>query len=156
MTFDLTAARLAWIEVTFASVASQGDALAERIEHTVELQVDLVDLDEFSRLFISPLDQDGNPKPDANPPATPERLEEWANIDDTARALAIVKDWRKVKSGGVVVPYSDDAMRKMMRVPNFAAALFLEAYPKAYAGISATRLGNSDGSPANGAASDLA
>lgn len=153
MSFDLTAARLIWIPVPFAGMQSTGDALAEPIEYTVELQVDLIDLDEFSRLFVSPLDADGNPRPDAIPPADDRRIAEWSRIDDTYRALAIVKDWRGVKSGGVTTPFSEAALRKMMRVPNFSQALFLRAFPTAYAGIKDTRLGNSEGSPANGLAS---
>lgn len=154
MDFDLTAKRLIWIPVTFAGMASKGGAIAEPIEHKVELLVDLVDLDEFGRLFVSPLDDDGNPRPDAIPPATPERLEEWNKINDTVRALTIVKDWRGVKAGGRKVPFSEDGLRSLMIVPNFAVGLFMRAYPTAYAGMKETRLGNSDSSPANGAASD--
>jgi len=153
MSFDLTAKRLIWIPVTFAGMASDNDANAEPIEHKVELQVELVDLDQFSRLFVSPLDDDGNPLPDAIPEATPERIAEWQQTNDTTRALALVKDWRGVKSGQVTVPFSEAGLRQLMLVPNFAVALFLRAYPTAYAGMKETRLGNSDSSPANGAAS---
>jgi len=148
--FDLTDRRLVWIPVTWAVMQSIGDALAEPVERTVELQIDLVDLDEFGRLFVSPLDENGDPKPDAVPPATPERVQEWKGINDTVRALAIVNDWRKVKSGGRVIPYSEDAMAKLMRVPGFAAALFLDAFPKAYAAVKETRQGNLPSLPEGG------
>lgn len=148
--FDLQTRRLVWIPVTFATMVSEGDELAKVAEKTVELQVDLVDLDEFSRLFVSPLDRDGNPRPGT----TPERLAEWEAIDDTVRAIAITNDWRKVRSGGRVIPYSEENMAKLMRVPNFASALFHEAYPRAYAAIEDTRLGNSESSPDDGQASD--
>lgn len=152
--FDLQTRRLVWIEVTFPVMESVGDAIAEPIDKTIELQVDLVDLDEFARLFVSPYDAEGNVRPDAKPEPTPERLEEWKGIDDTVRALAITNDWRKVKSGGRVIPYSEDAMRKLMRVPNFAPALFHQAYPMAYGGLKDTRRGNSPSSPEDGPASD--
>lgn len=153
MSFDLTAKRVIWIPVTFAGMSSVADAIAEPIEHKVELLVELVDLDEFSRLFVSPLDDDGNPRPDAIPPATPERIAEWETINDTTRALAIVQDWRGVKDGPRNVPFTEAGLRSLMVVPNFAVGLFLRAYPTAYAGMKETRLGNSDSSPANGAAS---
>lgn len=153
MSFNLTAKRLVWIPVKFAGMASQGEAIAEPVEHEVELLVDLVDLDEFSRLFVSPYDDDGNPRPDAIPEATPERLAEWEKINDTTRALSIVQDWRGVKDGARTIPFTEDGLRSLMVVPNFAVALFLRAYPTAYAGMKETRLGNSESSPANGAAS---
>lgn len=152
--FDLQTKRLVWIEVTWDALESRGDELAEVVQRTIELQVELVDLDEFGRLFISPLDDDGNPRPGAVPEATPERIAEWQKMNDTDRALAVVKDWRRVRSGGKVVPYSDEGMRHMMRIPNFPPALFLNAYPRAYAGMKDTRRGNSKSSPADGQASD--
>jgi hypothetical protein len=152
--FDLTARRLVWLPVTFKGMQSVGDALAEPVDHTIELQVDLVDLDEFGRLFVSPLDDEGNPRPDAVPPATPDRVKEWNEINDVYRAKAIVTDWRKVKSNGSTLPFSTDALEKLMKVPNFNTALFMNAYPTAYAGMKDTRLGNSEGSPVNGPGSD--
>jgi len=151
--FDLTAKRLVWIAVNFRGVKSEGEAVAEAIEHTIEVRVELVDLDEFGRLFIDPRNEDGTPNTDAVPAATPERLEEWDRMNDTDRAIAIVSDWRGVVSNGKPVPFSVDALRLMMRVPNFAVGLFRVAYPKAYAGIKDTRQGNSESSPAVGAAS---
>lgn len=153
-TFDLTAARLIWLPITWPVLESKGDELAEVVEKTVELQVELVDLDEFRRLFISPLDEDGEPRKDAEPPATPERLEEWAKLDDAARAVRIVKDWRRIKANSVNVTFNEERLRQLLKVPGFGAALFMKAYPAAYAGMKETRSGNSEGSPATGAASD--
>jgi hypothetical protein len=152
-TFDLTAKRLVWIKVHFAGVVSDGDAVAEPVEHSIDVRIELVNLDEFGRLFVSPLDDEGNPNPDAVPAPTPERLEEWDKMNDTDRALAIINDWRGVVSNGTPVPFSEEALRVMMRVPNFAVGLFRTAYPRAYAGLKDTRSGNSASSPANGAAS---
>lgn len=156
MSFDVTAGRLVWIPVEWPGLASVGDELAKPVTNRVELQVELVDTVEFRRLFITPYNPDGTVNPHADPKPTPERLEEWGNLRDIDRAVAIVRDWRKVKSGRVALPFSEDNLAKLVRVPGFSYALFQLDYPAAIAGMERTREGNSESSPADGAASDAA
>jgi len=151
--FDLTAKRMVWIEVKFMGMRSVGDQVAEPVEHKVRLHVELVDIPEFQRLFSAPVDRDGNPNPNAEPPATPERIKEWTEMRDVDRAQALVTDWRGVKAGGQTVPFSAENLAKLMRVPNFSQAFFRSAYPMAYSALKETRQGNSEGSPAAGAES---
>lgn len=137
--FDITAARLAWIPLEFAGLISTGDELAKPVTHRIELQVDLIDLEEFARLFESPRDRDtGEPLPGV----TPERLAEWDNMMDADRAVRIIKDWRKVKANGVNLPFTEENLRKLFKVPNVGLAFFTRAFVEAYRGVAETREGN--------------
>lgn len=145
--FDLAEKRLVWIPVTWPGLASDGDKLAEPVEHKAEFQVELVDLDRFQFLFLNPVAEDGGKLPWAND----EAFDAWKSgkVTDRFRAAELTADWRGIARGGVKVPYSAEAMSVLMGKPNFPAAYFA-AYMLAYNAIKETRAGNSEGSPETG------
>jgi hypothetical protein len=145
--FDLAEKRLVWISVTWPGLASEGDKLAEPVEHKAEFQVELVDIDQFQFLFVSPIAEDGT----KHLWATDEAFAAWSKgeVNDRYRARELTSDWRGIASNRVKVPYSPDAMNALMGKPNFSKAYF-QAYMEAWNAIAETRAGNSEGSPETG------
>jgi hypothetical protein len=141
--FDLAEKRLAWIPVKWPGFASAGDDVGRPVEHEVELRVELPDLDRFATLFMDPVAEDGTKLPNR----TDADFDEWkaGKVDDDRRADELVVDWRKVMNAGTPVPFTPEAMRKLLRVPNFSRSFF-ESYAAAYAGREKLRAGNSEGS----------
>jgi len=133
-TFDLTARPLLWIPVTWPGLkpgGEDGDGLAEMVEHTIELQVELVDATDAVPLI----------SPDDDKPTT--KLEAF---------MIFVKNWRKIGNAGSPAPFnSDNASLLLNRFPAFFDA-FRMAYLNALVGKVEVREKNSDASPANGQA----
>lgn len=139
--FDLADKRLAWIKVRFPGFRSNGDAPGEVVEHEIELQVDLVDRDEFGRLFLRPDEAE-----------KPEEAKAYDALTELDRFKSVVSNWRGVAMNGASVSFTDDHIKRLLNVPNFGDG-FNTAYLLAWQGKADTRTGNSNGSLANGQAS---
>jgi len=134
--FDLLDRPLVWIPVKFRGLKQEDESgLAVSVEYEVEVQVEIVDRDEFRRLFQP---EEGTPK-----------------LDEMAIATRVVHGWRKVRAGGRPLDFNSDNLAKMLRVPNFALALEL-AYLEAFQGKAKVREGNSEGSQPGGRADEQA
>lgn len=138
--FDISEKRLAWIPVDFTMLKSDGDDLAVPVTYTIELQVDLVDKDEFKKIWVMP-----------DPEDEPEAFVEFTKMGELGRFKMLVHNWRGVVSGGRSVPFTDENIERMIAVPMFTQG-FNIAYPNAWSGRAETRAKNSEDSPANGAA----
>ncbi|MBA2718523.1 MAG: hypothetical protein H0U52_04640 [Chloroflexi bacterium] len=135
--FDLLDRPLHWITVKWPGLA-QGEnesELSQPAEHKVELRVELLDREEVQRYFPAAFDLPDDP---------PAELETFKRV---------VKEWRKVVSGGRAVPMNDENIAILLKAPMLGAA-FTEAYLKAIGGRVEVREKNSQGSPSNGRADD--
>lgn len=151
MSFDLTEARLVWIEVKWKGMRSEGEGLAAPVDYEIELYVELVDRDRLAELFI----------PDT---LTDEEILELARqgtaamtgrllAKEQATFKALVHDWRKVLEGGKSVPMTPKRVARLLKVPNFGDA-FHEDYMAAWKGQVKEREKNFGGSPENGRAAE--
>lgn len=132
MSFDLTDAPLLWVPVTWPMLKpGPDDGIAIVEEARIDVLVEIVDRDELKAIFYA---EDG--------------AEQMSDFDGFKR---IVRDWRKVMDGNSPVPFTDENIEKILRVPSFPNAL-QTAYLKACNGSVAVREGNSESSPPVGRA----
>jgi hypothetical protein len=136
--FDISAKRLAWIDVEFAGFVSTDGEPGKPTTHKIGLQIDLIDRDEFLQLFV---------EPDAE--AEPEKHKAFAALTEMDRFKRVVTDWRGVASNGVAVSFEDEHIGKLLKVPNFGDGFNL-SYLLAWKGREKERSGNSAGSAASG------
>lgn len=131
--FDLLDRPLHWIPVKWNALvaAKKASDLSVPGSHEIELRVELVDREEAIRMFPSIFGEGG---------------EEQPGLEVFKRA---VKEWRKIKANGQVVPMTDENIKLLLGVPCFEAA-FKVAYVTALAGQSEVREGNSSASPGGG------
>ena len=138
--FDLADKRMVWIPVRWPGVAApDAEGVAQNVEHEIECFVELLDKDRLKEVFYPERDEDDDPD-------EAEKLER-----DLGKFMAVVTDWRKVKSGGASAPFNKDNARKILKVPMFASG-FEESYIAAWSGQLEIREKNSDGSSATGSA----
>lgn len=135
--FDLSAPRLTWIPVRWKGVQDDEDGRGQSMEHEIECRVDLVDSDRMKEIFPAAADEEAEDGP-----------EELSNLE---KFKALTKDWRGVVAGGKPVPFDDEAISKMLRLPNFAQG-FEMSYLKAWMGQVEYREKNSSALSAGGAA----
>lgn len=136
--FDLLDRPLVFIPVKWAGIGKTDDGGAIRVDHVVDIQVELLDRDEFSDWII-----------EANKDV--EREDRAAH--ELATIKKVAKGWRKIKAGGRDVAWNDENLAKLLLWPGFVTA-FGEAYMTAWRGELETRTGNSDGSPGIGLAGE--
>lgn len=139
MSFDLLDRPLLYIPVKWPGLGVDDDGKAKPVEHSVEVQIELLDSDEANAWI-----DESSKEP-----------EDVAARD--AHSLAsfkrVAKGWRGVKAGTRTADFSDDNIARMLRAPGFSYA-FGTAYAEAMRGKVAIREGNSDGSPAPGPAGE--
>jgi len=139
--FDLYDRPLVWIPVKFPGLSQpDGDEVAVAIMHEVELQVEILDREQFAE-WMQLLEAD------AENAGTVDRQAENRSV------TMIVKGWRKVKARGRTVEFNEENLRRLLAWPNFVTALGT-SYMKAWQGQAETRLGNSASSPAGGRAGE--
>lgn len=146
--FDLLAKPLLWIPVIWDGLApGEGEEVAQPIEHRIDVQVEILDRDAFTE-WLRGGTADAGTAADADDEA----------FDPAARAAhelasfkAVASNWRKVVAGGAALPFNDENVALMLRVPGFVPA-FGQAYVKAFRGQAEERVGNSESSPNNGRA----
>lgn len=140
--FDLLDRPLLWIPVTWPGLKRGKDGFAEEVEHEIECEVELLDdKEEFLVMFGLKVVAEGEEPP---PP-----------VDEFEAFKRLVKNWRRIAIGGVPLEFSDDNIRRVLRLPSFAVGL-QAAYMNALAGKVRTREKNSEGSRGNGRAGDSA
>lgn len=154
--FDLSAVTAAvWIPVYFPALkpGDTEEADAQMVEHRIDVQVELMDMNDVDRWFMFDLGEDGKLMGrdgkvimDGDKPAE--------EPTDHARFMRVVRNWRKVTSKGASVPFTAENAAIILGVPTFPIA-FGKAYLQAIAGKVETREKNSAGSPADGPAGDL-
>lgn len=130
MSFDLAAKRLAWLPVKWKGFASSGDEPGQVVEHEIEVQVELVEREEFARLFVQP-----------DPEAEPDKAAQFNRLTDLERFNTVASNWRKVVAGTTSIPFNPENVAKLMGVPNFPLAFF-QSYANAWQAIPETRAGN--------------
>jgi hypothetical protein len=139
MSFDLLNRPLVFIPVTWAGLGEAGDGAAVEIEHSIDVQIELLDRDEFQAWLERSGEDVENP------------VERAAHELATFREVA--KGWRKIKANGRTPEFNDENVARLLRFPGFVSA-FGAAYLKAWRGKVEVREGNSGGSPANGLAGE--
>ena len=139
MSFDLLDRPLLYIPVKWPGLGVDDDGKAKEIEHSVEVQIELLDSDEANAW----IDESVKEQKDAEAQAA----------HDLASFKRVAKGWRGVKSGTRTADFSDENIARMLRAPGFSFH-FGNAYAEAMRGKVATREGNSDGSPAPGPAGE--
>lgn len=132
--FDILDRPFLWIPVRWPSLrpgGANGEGVAEAVEIGIELQVELLDADAV--------------KPLVDP-------EDGEQLDKVDAFLLVVKDWRRIVSGGQPLPFAKPAAQALIKkeLPFFDA--FRVAYVQACLGRVETRAGNSESSPGNGRA----
>jgi hypothetical protein len=106
--FDLATKRTAWIEVKFRGLKSEGDALGVPFEHIIDMEVELIDREEFNRLFIMPDEVE-----------EPEAFAAYQAITNLEKITRVAINWRKIKFGGNPADFSEENLARMLNVPNF-------------------------------------
>jgi len=135
--FDLLALPLLWIPIQWAGLSQAEEAgVAVPITHEVEIQVKILDRDQFSAWLKKCLEDSQNPDVDA-------KVER-----EIFRTVAC--NWRKIKGSP---EFSDDNIDKLLRWPGFIVA-FADAYREAWHGRAKVREGNSASSPSAGRAEE--
>lgn len=133
--FDLLDRPLVYVPIKWPGVGQSDDGAAVAVEHMVEVQVELLDRDEFADWIV-----------DAN-----RDIEDKA--DRSAHELAtfkrVAKGWRKVRMSNRAAPFDDGNIATLLRFPGFVTA-FGTTYMDTWRGEVAIREGNSEGSPATG------
>lgn len=139
--FDLLDRPLMWIPVRWPGLKPGPDGgVAVPTEHEIEVEVELLDdKEEFTKVF------------GLDDPA--QRKEGETDPTDFDAFKRVVKNWRKLTANKIPVEFTDENIRRVLRLPNFATSLQV-AYLNALAGRVETREGNSESSPANGRAGD--
>jgi hypothetical protein len=132
--FDIAEKRLAWIPVTWKGVQSKGEEPAEQVEHSVEVQAEIVDKETLRKYFPG---EDGE---ESEVPTT-----------EVERFKRLVHGWRGIVNQGRALEFTDANIARLVAVPMFGQA-FEIAYIKAWAGQSEIREKNSEGSSATGPA----
>lgn len=130
MSFELVDERLVWIKVRFAGFVSIGDEIGRPVEHSIDMQVALVDRDVFNEHFHAP-----------DPEVDFEAWKRWKEVPEIDRMMLVARDWRGVKLNKQPVPFSPENLSRMMQVPNFVRG-FNQCYGEAYVGLKETRTGN--------------
>jgi len=136
--YDLLDRPLVFIPVEWPGLIATEDGGAISTTHRVEIQVEILDRDEFTAWAAKGL-------------LTPEGDARVAHELEVFREVA--KGWRKIKSAGRTPEFSDDNILALLRKPGFVSA-FGPAYLKAFAGQVEVRTGNSAGSPEHGPAGE--
>lgn len=137
--FDLLARPLIYITVAWPGLIEDEQGNAREVEHSIDLQVELLDRLEF----IEWINRE-----------SPDLTNRDAGIAfEVERLRSVVKGWRDVKAGNRAAEFNDENVRRLVLVPGFTDA-FTGAYGQAMLGKAKTREGNSAGSPANGPADE--
>lgn len=133
--FDLSAKPVVWIPIYWPGLApsDQDGEVAKMVEHRIDVQVEILDRDELGETFVfitndegQLVDSEGKVKIDGDgKPRTPP--------NDYEAFKRVARDWRKVVSGGVSVPFTDENIRAILKLPAFPQA-FGAAYLNAIAG----------------------
>jgi len=137
--FDLLDRPLFYLPVKWPGVVPGDDGGATLTEHMVEIQVELLDREEFNAWMIE------GSKDVEDMTAEERQAHELTTIKGVA------KGWRKIKANGRNPDFSDENIAKLLGFPGFVSA-FGEAYMNAWNAKIEIRSGNSEGSPANGQA----
>lgn len=145
--FDLLDRPLVWIPVKWPGlIQKEESAVAEAVEHEVEIQVEILDRDEMESWG-----ERGSKGPVIPEGTAPEAAKALQAADGLAIFKEVAKAWRKIGAGGKSLAFNDENIAKLLRVQGFGAA-FGQAYVDAWNGRIATRSGNSEGSPKPGRA----
>lgn len=139
--FDLLARPLIYITVAWPGLIDDDQGNAREVEHSVDLQIELLDRAEFIEWL------------QREPPEEGPGNREGAIEFELERLRGVVKGWRDVKAGGRAAEFNADNLRRLLLVPGFPEA-FTAAYGSAMVGKVKTREGNSAGSLANGPADE--
>jgi hypothetical protein len=128
--FELATTRVVWLPVTWKQTVPGENDAATIVEQSIDLFVELVDKDEYLKLFV---------EPDAE--ADAEAYLEWHKVSEVERFRRIAKDWRKVRMNGAPATLDDENAGKMLRQIGFSDA-FNRAYQRASMGVEEIRTGN--------------
>lgn len=131
--FDLDDKPRVWIPIYWPGLAPGGgpDDTARVVEHRIDVLVEMIEPEEFRRIFF-PGDED-------------------EKTSDYDAFTGVVSDWRKIVIKGVPVPFEERHIKRLIGSTAFVTAFAL-AYIKAQAGKLETREGNSESSPNAGRA----
>lgn len=142
--FDLADRPRAWIEVAWPGIKpGEDDALAEPVEHKIEMFVEIVDRDVMTELFPRMMGNEELPPP-----------------DELTIVTRIATDWRQVGSkkkllnAGKEIPFNKKNAALLVKVPMFGPA-FTSAYINACGGQVKLREGNSESLPSGGQAGEV-
>lgn len=137
--FDFADKPLVWIPVRWRGLKANGDNVAESSEHEIEMLVEIVDRATLRELFPTKGDE------------SPEDVE--VDLDDKELKIlqAIAHDWRGVRDGNSPVPFNEENIRRMLKVPMFGNG-FEKCYIDAWTGRVELREKNSASSPSGGRA----
>lgn len=139
MSFDLLDKPLIYIPVKWPGLKADDNGDAVAVEHTVDVQVEMLDVDPLNEWVKSSTAIAADADRDAR------REHERGSFKTLAR------NWRGVVAKGKALPFTDENIDKLLQVPGFVDA-FGNAYITAWSGKAELREGNSVGSPANGPA----
>lgn len=141
--FDFADKAKIWIPVRWRGLkAGEGD-VAEEVENEIEVLVEIVDRDKLPWNDVS-LAEGINE-------AEGEEKESLLLEREMMVFKAVSHAWRGVNDKGVPVPFTDDNIKRMLRLPMFGAG-FETSYSLAWAGRVEHREKNSESSPDGGRA----
>ncbi len=133
--FDLSAKPVVWIPIYWPGlVPGDGEGeVAKMVEHRIDVQVEILDRDELETNFVFRANDDGHLIDDNDKVRTDAEGKPLTPPSDYDAFKRVARDWRRVQNAGTSVPFTDDNIRLILKLPNFPTA-FGAAYLKAVAG----------------------